>query len=596
MRFIRINTKIVNYILITCGIFASFATYFLIYTIKDQAIPDPDKVMGLVLVDIVLVFIITVLLVRKFFRLIVKKRSVMGFKLQRNIVLMFGGVAALPTIIVAVFSIWFFHKGLQTWFDQSVVRALDQAFHISEGYIEEKKNKMKESAIFMAEDLEEAYKGHLFENYLQEVLDEQSALRSLDEALVFQATTNNVYAQTAFSFPFILSTIQNQELEAAKRGEIVVLQEYQNKIRVLVKINTSEQIYLLIGKLLDRNIVNYVNQTNSAANTYKNLKNNMDSLTVKFSIIFMVGAMLLLVTAISIGVIFANNMVLKLKKLLQGTAKVERGDLTVQLSFTEDDGDELSILAQGFNRMVMKLNQQRQDLVIAQRAMAWSDVARRVAHEIKNPLTPVQLATERLMKKFADQVDDKEQFNRYINSILRNITDINHIVTEFSKFAKLPSPVFAEMELVSVLEEIVKARQSLNENIEYIFTTNVKNLDFIGDVKQINQIMNNLLRNSEEELKNIKGQPKVEISLELKLNLVKIFISDNGKGFSKSILTKVTKPYVTTRLHGMGLGLSIVKKIVEEHFGIMKTYNSPMGGACVELEFDIAQLRNRLNN
>lgn len=592
----KINRNIINYILVGCCILASFATYVLVFSIKSPEIPNPDRVIGLVLVDVILLFVITIILIRNFFQLVLKKRSRTGFKLQRNIVLMFCVVAGLPTIIGAVFSVFFFQKGLQTWFDKQVVTALEQAFFIAESYIKENQNKMKKIAISMANDFDGIYYNAPYNYYsLQDLLNAHSTLRSLDEAIIFQINSRQVLAQTSLSFALIFSTIQNQDIEKAKMGEVVMVHSDPNKIRILIQINKKEQIYLLIGKLLDKKIIDYVKQTDNAASTYRELSKNMSMLSIKFSIIFIVQTMLLLLAAMTIGIIFANSVVKKLQKLLQSTERVQRGDLTVEVKISHDKNDELSILAEAFNNMVRKLARQRRELVVAQRALVWSDVARRVAHEIKNPLTPILLSSERLISKFSNEVKDKEMFMRYVNSILRNTKDITSIVTEFTNFAKMPDPKFEKLDLVALLDNIIKTRQSLDSKVEYIFHFDSKIIDFICDSGQISQVINNLLNNSVEALERIK-QPKVKINVLYKPQIIKIIIEDNGVGFRKDLMNQLIEPYVTTSAKGMGLGLTIVQKIVDDHCGIIKIGNNEEVGAYVELKFDLQKLNFKLNN
>ena len=593
----KINRNIINYILVGCCILASFATSVLVFSIKSPGIPNPDKIIGLVLVDTILLFIITIILIKNFFQLAIKKRAKTGYKLQRNIVLIFCVIAGLPTIFSAIFSVFFFQKGLQTWFDKQVVTALEQAFLISESYIKENQDKMKKTAISMANDFDINYCNAPYNYYsLQDLLNAHSNLRSLDEAIIFQINSKQVLAHTPLSFALIFSTILNQDIEKAKRGEVVVIHSDINKIRILIQINKEKQIYLLIGKLLDKKIIDYVKQTNNAASTYRALSKNMSMLSIKFSIIFIIQTMLLLLAAMTIGVIFANSVVKKLQKLLKSTGRVQRGDLTVEVKIPKDKNDEFFILAEAFNNMVKKLAKQRKELIIAQRALVWSDVARRVAHEIKNPLTPILLSAERLMSQFSQEVSDKEMFIRYIDSILRNTKDITSIVREFTNFAKMPEPKFARLDLVKLLNNIIKIRQSLDSKIKYFFYFDNKVINFICDSRQISQVINNLLNNSTEALEKVK-QPKIEIGVFFQPQVVKIIIKDNGTGFREDLMNQLLiEPYVTTSSKGMGLGLTIVQKIVDDHCGIINIGNNEKVGAYVELKFDLQKLNLKLNN
>jgi two-component system nitrogen regulation sensor histidine kinase NtrY len=248
--------------------------------------------------------------------------------------------------------------------------------------------------------------------------------------------------------------------------------------------------------------------------------------------------------------------------------------------------DELSILSSAFNKMVQQLDRQQKDLMVAQRALAWSDVARMVAHEIKNPLTPIQLASSRLQQKFENEVTDKESFNKYIKTILRHTSDIGTILNEFVNFAKMPSPNLIRTDLVTLLRELVESRSMINDKNQYKFVTDLPFLEFICDPTQMHQVIINLLKNSEESIEDAKKEGKIEVSLYKKDDKVIIVVIDNGSGFPLDAISKVTEPYFTTRMKGTGLGLAIVQKIIADHRGQITISNLPDGGAEVKVTFD----------
>lgn len=583
----KLKPNFLNSLLTISGILSCFTTYFLYLFIKEHQVPNPNDVMLVILLDLVLLLGFGILLIRKFFLMFVKDKSI-GFKIQRRIVLIFCISSAFPTVLISLFSIYFFHIGLQTWFDKKVTNALEQAFHISEAYIQDKTVEMKVTAFSMAEDFDSIDYTLINDDLdlLQKILIAQAEFGFLDEAIIFQSGTNKVLAQAAFSYSVIFSTISPDHIEKANKGEIVVLRDIPNKIRILVKLSSYNNTYLLVGRLLDEKIVKYIEKTHSAAERYSQLRQKIDSLRVKFFVIFMILAMLLIMISIISGIIVASKIANRLKSLLHGTKRVESGDLSIQIDSNQVDQDELTLLANAFNNMVKKLSQQRMELAIAQRAIVWADVAKKVAHEIKNPLTPIQLSAEMLLKKYRSSVSDSEVFERYINNILRNALDITSIVNEFSKFAQLPKPVFEEIDLVKLLKDIVEVRKEINFDIGYKFICDLSSYHFMCDKKQMHQMLNNVLKNSEIAMKEQVSNKKILVILEVQPRAVQIIIKDTGPGFSKNMINKLIEPYVTTRASGMGLGLSIVKKIAEEHFGEIKINNDKGGGAVTQLKFD----------
>lgn len=587
------NTKVL-YTLVTLTIFLSILTYY--YISKESTLlgPDPTKVMGFILVDLVLFLSLGIILTRRFLtnKIVTKTKDVKS--LQSRIILAFSLVAAVPTIIVSIFSTYFFHFGLQAWFDKKISTVLDQSIIVAESYLTEHSLQLKETALSLSDDLNRL-------NYItasdpllfNKTLNAEAEVRSLDEAIIFQKSTNSILAQTPLSFLLSFSTIPLHIIAKAEAGAIVEIKTDPAKIRALIKLKGYDDTYLLIGRIVDKKIIDHINKTNGAAQEYNRLKKHILSMQVKFSVVFIFIALLLLLAAISWGAIIASQIVRPIHRLVYATEKVNLADLTIQVPEQAKNIDEISILSSAFNKMIKQIDQQQKDLVIAQRALAWSDIARRVAHEIKNPLTPILLSAERLMKKFEQDAKDKEAFNRHVKTIINNVNDIQKIVSEFVNFTRLPSPVFANCEIISLIGDIIESRKLINEKIVYIFHYNEPRIDFICDKTQITQIIVNLLKNSEEALENIFS-PQIDVSITKSIEFLSIAISDNGNGFPINLIDKVTEAYFTTRSKGTGLGLAIVKKLTQDHCGTLKIDNKNTRGAIIRLIFNIKELKNKV--
>ncbi len=235
-------------------------------------------------------------------------------------------------------------------------------------------------------------------------------------------------------------------------------------------------------------------------------------------------------------------------------------------------------------------------LVNAQRMSAWSDVARRIAHEIKNPLTPINLSAERIRVKFEAVIPetDRENFNRYIDTIIRHADNIERIVREFSDFARMPQPMLVRNNICEAIRESVFSEKVVNGNIDYEINIPEEDIFFDFDKEQISRVLQNTLKNAAESMRESglnEGQEKGHISISLKRNKhLELEILDNGKGFAPELLNRLTEPYVTTREKGTGLGLAIVKKIIDDHSASLELSNnaSPEGkvlGARVHITF-----------
>ena len=588
-------SKNVPYTIIAAAVIFLLINSFFVYLEFQYSEVDPVSVIGLMLIILVgsLLFVILLLNnpVSSLFSFIKRTRK-RAYKLRKRIIIAFSFGAAVPTIIVAVFSTYFFNFGVQSWFDDKVSRVLEQSIIVGESYINEHIMQLKETAISISDDYDDLYYKLVYNPELfQEILTGQAEMRTLDEAIIFKKDTNTILAQTALSFSLSFLAIPSYVFDKASKGEVVQISSDPTKLRILIKLRNYNDTYLLIGRLIDEKIIDHINRANGTAQEYFRLKGHIFDLQVKFAMIFILLAIILLLAAIIWGRHFAEQLVKPIRELVIAAEKVKNGDLTAQVPEEGLKKDEIKILSLAFNRMVKQIDRQQRDLLIAQRALAWSDVARKVAHEIKNPLTPIHLGAERLLKKFKNQVQDPDSFEKYINNILKNSNEIRMIVSEFVNFARLPSPDFSKHEIVSIINQLVDERRLINNKILYQVFSNVKLFELVCDGTQLNRVLVNLLQNAEHALENISYQQRITVHIMLDGDFIAISVLDNGLGFSPHVLENATKAYFTTKAKGTGLGLAIVDKIVQDHLGTLNIFNREEGGGCVKLTFNAKELR-----
>ena len=241
-------------------------------------------------------------------------------------------------------------------------------------------------------------------------------------------------------------------------------------------------------------------------------------------------------------------------------------------------------------------------LVAAQRNAAWADVARRVAHEIKNPLTPIQLAAERLRRKYSPQItEDLASYQRYTDTIIRHVGDIGRMVEEFVGFARMPDPIFEPENLEALIKKVIFSEKTAHPNIGYRLECTATNTNMPADERQITRAFTNLLKNAAEAIeeadkkktehedgttRTVHSEIHVTISGDAASQLM-VEVLDNGPGFPPSLLERIMEPYVTSKEKGSGLGLAIVKKIMEDHGAEMLLNNRENGGAEVILTFTV---------
>ena len=234
-----------------------------------------------------------------------------------------------------------------------------------------------------------------------------------------------------------------------------------------------------------------------------------------------------------------------------------------------------------------------------QRVAAWRDVARRIAHEIKNPLTPIQLAAERIKRKYKKHITlEPEIFLSCISTIIRQVDGMRKMVNEFSAFARMPVPVFTKVNLTNLVSDIASLSVLSNENIKVNIKVPKRTLYAVVDENQIRQAMQNIISNGINSMIERKNDNKIKNMLTVELKKVKnnynIFVSDTGIGLPENIKDDLTDPYVTSRKNGTGLGLAIVKKIMEDHNGTLEVKNIEGGiGVCANLQFTSKEKINK---
>lgn len=227
-------------------------------------------------------------------------------------------------------------------------------------------------------------------------------------------------------------------------------------------------------------------------------------------------------------------------------------------------------------------------LIAAQRSAAWGEVARRLAHEIKNPLTPIQLSAERLQFKLADKLTngDADMLARGTQTIINQVQAMKRMVDDFRDYARLPAPEVAPLDLNALIREVLGLYESSSATIETDLAADLGSI--LGDATQLRQIIHNLLRNAEDALEGLEGT-RIVLRTERGLRHARLSIADNGPGFPVELLPRIFEPYVTTKARGTGLGLPIVRKIVDEHQGSIEISNAPEGGARIDIRLPLVK-------
>ena len=294
----------------------------------------------------------------------------------------------------------------------------------------------------------------------------------------------------------------------------------------------------------------------------------------------------MLFLTIVLAITFAGRLTKPIINLISASQSISKGKLDSRVPEIEAD-EEIKTLNKNFNKMIDRLKKQQEKLLDAERYSAWETVARKLAHEIKNPLTPIQLSIDGLREKYANKLkDENDNFVNYLQTINRQIKDIEKLVNEFSDFARMPAPILKKINILDVADRAVQFYKMSDKNLNLKLKNDSKeNYSIKGDDEQLYRVFLNLIKNSIEAIqekkqkdKNLQGKISVEIVKNNEYIVIKML--DNGSGFND--IKNITKPYYTTKKDGTGLGLPIVSKIINEHNGDINFLKNP-NGAQIEI-------------
>ncbi len=553
---------------------------------------NEDYLQYLLILDVTVLILFLMLLVRETTKLFLKiKSGKEGSKTSLNYVLQFSLFAFIPSLVIAIFSLILFNVGLQKYFDKKITSAVNNSYEVAKNYIEETKRSVEADIFLVGIDLNR-FSGILFSNpkRVKSSINTQKNLRRLDEIYLIDSAGTILLGETNNpDDEFLLPT--EDEFDSALSGKPVAINVgSDNKTAFMLKLNNFIDTYLYVSRNIQPQLLQYLDDTQQAVNFYYTVENNRTGIKITFAIIYVIIVSMLLFLTIVLAISFAGRLTKPIINLITASKNISNGKLDSKVPEIESD-EEIKSLNQNFNNMIDRLKRQQEKLLVAERYSAWESVARKLAHEIKNPLTPIQLSIDRLKEKYSDKLkDDKSDFSKYLETINRQIIDIKKLVNEFSDFARMPSPILKKIKIDDILNRAVSFYKLSNEDL--ILNINKKNKSDIyinGDGEHLNRVFLNLLKNSIEaidEKKQKKPNLKGKITLEIDTNneYIEIKMLDNGIGFKD--VTNITKPYFTTKKQGTGLGLPIVSKIINDHGGDINFFKNS-DGAKIEITLPI---------
>jgi two-component system nitrogen regulation sensor histidine kinase NtrY len=510
------------------------------------------------------------------------KSKAAGSRTSLNYVLQFSLFAFIPSLIVAVFSLILFNVGLQKYFDQKITSAVNNSYEVARNYIEETKKSVETDVLLISFDLSR-YSGVFFSNpnRFSQIVRTQKELRKVDEIYLIDSSGNILVANTNNPEDEFITPSEQEFSESLEGKAVSIDRSMEKKTAVMVKLNNFIDTYLFVSKNIEPKLLQYLDDTEQAVNFYYTVENNRTGIKITFAIIYIIVVAMLLFLTIVFAITFAERLTKPIVNLISASKSISSGQLDSKVPNIESD-EEIKTLNKNFNNMIERLKKQQDKLLDAERYSAWEIVARKLAHEIKNPLTPIQLSIDRLRGKYSEKLkDEKKDFVNYLETINRQIKDIEGLVNEFSDFARMPLPILKKTNVLEIVNRAIEFYKMSNKDLKIELKNFLKKKHFInGDNEQLYRVFLNLIKNSIEAIQekkqkvtNLQGKINIEIIKNNEYIVIKML--DNGSGFND--IKNITKPYFTTKRDGTGLGLPIVTKIINEHKGDINFAKNPKG-------------------
>lgn len=535
----------------------------------------------LLIFDVILLILFLLIVFKKSSNLylLIKNRKV-GSKTSLRYISLFALFTLIPSFLIAIFSLFIFNFGLQNFFNTQITKAVNSSYDVAKSYLEQNKKIVESDVFLMSVGLNRA--SNLFYSSpegFKNIARSEKLLRRVDDIFLIDSSANIIFSDTDDDKNFIKPS--DEEINNAIEGfPVLISNNIQDKTSAMIKLNNLIDTYLLISRNVDSEIIKYLNETEQAVNFYYAVENKQLGIKITFVMIYILVVALLLFVSTIIAIAFADRLTKPIINLIKASEDISKGILDSRVPESETD-KEFAILNKNFNNMIKRLKKQQDKLLLAERYSAWESVARKLAHEIKNPLTPIQLSIDRLQDRFYKKINEgQDEFKKYLSTINRQIEYIKNLVNEFSSFARMPSPFFKKIEIDIIIKRALDLYK-MSSKTEFNLYSNIKKKKFInGDEEQLYRVFINLIKNSEEAIAEKKVENKLfkgKINIEIQENRAYIVTSliDNGSGIKN--VDKIMTPYFTTKKDGTGLGLPIVNKIINEHNGELIISNNNPG-------------------
>jgi two-component system, NtrC family, nitrogen regulation sensor histidine kinase NtrY len=685
---------------------ASAVVTFLVLANLTPIVPTDEVVRALLLFNAITILLLIGVIARELWRVFQARRhGRAGSRLHIRIVVLFSVIAAVPAILMAVVASITVDRGFDRLFSRQTNALIENSLIVAEAYVREHAQIVRADTIATAIELARA-KPLYDQNKekFQQFINAQAGIRGLPVIKMLDKDLNVV---DQAEVPLNQAFVNNQSFAQPPREALASVDEVEpqigvfldnNYVAAVIKLRMFTDKYLYVARLLDPRVIAQLRATRESVTQFAELQQRRPGIQMAFALMYTVIALIVLLSAVWLGLTFANYLVAPIRRLIGAAQLVSTGNLHIQVPTRQSEGD-IAQLGETFNKMTNDLRTQRDDivrardqidsrrrfteavlagasagvigvdaegrisilnrsaeqlighseaevlgdplgkvvpelidlltaahtsaqrliqgqvtfnrgghdrnlsvrvtrelsgeadkghvitldditeLVTAQRTSAWADIARRIAHEIKNPLTPIQLSAERLRRKYGPLIkDDTGVFQQCTDTIVRQVDDIKRMVDEFSQFARMPKPVIGAEDVADMVRQAVFLQRVGNADIDIDVEIAEDPMLASFDRRLISQAVTNIIKNATEAIAAVPAgaikKGRILVTAAREGGDILIDVIDNGIGLPKENRSRLLEPYVTTREKGTGLGLAIVGRILEEHGGKIELYDA----------------------
>ena len=594
LEFLKKNIIII--ILSSITLFLGFLTFL---TFIDRSFVDlNEKNLQYLLISniflLILLFIFIFVEVKNSIKIDIDKD---GLTSNKKYITYFSLFTLIPSILISIFSLFLFSFALEKYFDKKVTTVVNNSYELAKNYVEEVRNKIQSDIILIAFDTNKSanFLNEDAKEYLR-FLRTQKLIRDVDEIHIIDENKKLLYS-TEKKEKYIPPVDKALNLVLEDDRPLKIIDTKANISAAIMRLQSSKDRFIYVVKFLDKDISNYLAESQEAINFYYTVEDRSTGIKISFFIIYIIIVSLLLFISITIAIRFSSRFFRSINNLILASTEIGHGNLNTKVPEIKTDKD-MEVLNKNFNSMISRLKNQQEKLIINERYKAWGNLSRKLAHEIKNPLTPIQLTIDRIRTKYTGQItnEDQQSFKENLKIINSQIKQIENLVNEFSDFARMPKPTLKRNNLVKLLNENIKLLSEVNKSIEINLNKKDEEILLECDKEQISRVFINLIKNSIESIeqkveKNPDFKKKILIDISSNNDHILISIEDNGVGFDKNNIKEILNPYYTTKKNGTGLGLSIVNKIINDHKGELE-FIPINNGAKIQIRFYLNDNRN----